>query len=93
LVRRGLNEIAPPRQLNRSVAFMSEFEGNEKCLSRIVGEGLTAVNFVLDYLVFQFNDCFLTVLTTIRVRNSDGIFSRRVILRIETRYVKGSLIL
>jgi hypothetical protein len=53
---------------------MSEFEGNKECLSQIVGKELTAVNFVLDYLVFQFNDCFLTVTTTVSVRTGDQLF-------------------
>jgi hypothetical protein len=67
-----LNVIAAPGQLGRSVALMAEFEDNEKCLSRIVGKTLTAVNFVLDYLVFQFDDSFLTVLTTVTVRKDES---------------------
>lgn len=46
---------------------MNTVEENQKYLSRIVGEQLIAVNFVLDYLYLQFNECFLTVLTPLVV--------------------------
>src|SRR5215813_10565729 len=52
---------------------MTEIEENEKCLSRIVGESLTAVMFVMDYLKLQFNDPVLTVLTPVLVRTGDTI--------------------
>ena len=57
---------------NRSVALMSELSENAKCLSRIIGEQLTGVSFVMDYLQLQFNDCFLTVLTSLVVQEANG---------------------
>jgi hypothetical protein len=41
---------------------MNGAEEDLKYLSRIVGEQLTAVIFVMDYLKFQFNNCYLTAL-------------------------------
>jgi len=61
-------------QHQRSVAQVTEIEANEKCLSRIVGEPLTAVMFVMDYLKFQFNDPVLTVLTSVLVRMGDRTY-------------------
>jgi hypothetical protein len=61
-------------EAQRSVAQMTEIEANQKCLSRIVGEQLTAVMFVMDYLKFQFNDPVLTVLTSVLVRIGDGTY-------------------
>lgn len=50
---------------------MNRVEENQDIFSRIVGEQLSAVNFVMDYLVLQFNDYFLTVLTPLVVRTGD----------------------
>lgn len=41
---------------------MSRVGEDQKCLARVVGEQLTAVIFVMDYLKFQFNDYYLTAL-------------------------------
>jgi hypothetical protein len=53
---------------------MIKIEENQKYLSRIVGEQLSAVSFVMDYLQLQFNDYFLTVLTPLTVRASEQSF-------------------
>ena len=50
---------------------MTEIEANRECLSRIVGEPLTAVMFVMDYLKLQFEESVLTILTSILVRTGD----------------------
>jgi hypothetical protein len=50
---------------------MTEIETNQECLSRVVGEQLTTVMFVMDYLKLQFNDPVLTVLTPVLVRMGD----------------------
>ena len=50
---------------------MTEIKANQECLSRIVGERLTAVMFVMDYLKFQFEESVLTVLMSILVRTGD----------------------
>jgi hypothetical protein len=42
-------------------------EENQNYFSRIVGEQLSAVSFVMDYLQLQFNAYFLTVLTSLTV--------------------------
>src|SRR2546423_1124481 len=47
--------------------YMNRTEENQGYFSRIVGEQLSAVNFVMDYLVLQFNAYFLTVLTPLVV--------------------------
>jgi hypothetical protein len=50
---------------------MSELNENQKCLSQIVGEQLSGVNFVMDYLQLQFNDLSLTVLTPLVVHETN----------------------
>jgi hypothetical protein len=50
---------------------MAESE-DQKILSRIAGEQLSAVCFVMDYLQLQFEDNHLTVLTPLSVRVADG---------------------
>jgi hypothetical protein len=47
---------------------MEKAEEYQEYLSRIAGEQLNAVCFVMDYLQFQFNDCYLTVLPPLVAR-------------------------
>ena len=53
---------------------MSKIEENTRSLSRIVGEQLSAVSFVMDYLQLQFNNYFLTVLTPLTVLAGEQSF-------------------
>jgi len=53
---------------------MTEIEANRECLSRIVGERLTAVMFVMDYLKLQFEESVLTILTPTLVRTGDNSY-------------------
>jgi len=46
---------------------MNNGETNQGYFCRIVGEQLSAVTFVMDYLQLQFDACFLTVLTPLTV--------------------------
>ena len=46
---------------------MNKIEENQSYFSRMAGEQLSAVSFVMDYLQLQFNDYFLTVLTPLTV--------------------------
>ena len=46
---------------------MSRNEENQGYFACLIGEQLSAVSFVMDYLQLQFNDCFLTVLTPLVV--------------------------
>ena len=50
---------------------MSDFKENQEYLSQIVGEQLSGVNFVMDYLQLQFNDLSLTVLTPLVVHETN----------------------
>ena len=50
---------------------MSDIKENQKRLSQIVGEQLSGVNFVMDYLRLQFNDLSLTVLTPLVVHETN----------------------
>ena len=52
---------------------MTEAE-DQKMLSRILGEQLSGVCFVMDYLQLQFNDNFLTVLTPLSARVGERCF-------------------
>jgi hypothetical protein len=47
---------------------MERVEEYQEYLSRVVGEQLNAVCFVMDYLQFQFNDYYLTVLPPLVAR-------------------------
>ena len=47
--------------------IVSTVEENQDYFSRIVGEQLSAVSFVMDYLQLQFDAYFLTVLTSLTV--------------------------
>src|SRR5437763_12297202 len=46
---------------------MNKIEENQNYFSRMIGEQLSAVSFVMDYLQLQFNAYFLTVLTPLVV--------------------------
>jgi len=46
---------------------MNNSENNQGCFSRVVGQQLSAVTFVLDYLQLQFDAYLLTVLTPLTV--------------------------
>lgn len=46
---------------------MNKAEENQDYFSRMVGEQLSAVTFVMDYLQLQFDAYFLTVLTPLVV--------------------------
>jgi len=46
---------------------MNKVEENQEYFSRLIGEQLSAVSFVMDYLQLQFDAYFLTVLTPLAV--------------------------
>lgn len=54
---------------------MNKVEENKDYLSRIVGEQLSAVSFVMDYLQLQFNAYILTVLTPLVVLLGEQSYS------------------
>ena len=54
---------------------MDEAREKSNGLSRIIGEQLSAVCFVMDYLQLQFNGCLLTVLTRLTVICNDHSYS------------------
>lgn len=54
---------------------MNKVEENKDYFSRIVGEQLSAVSFVMDYLQLQFNAYILTVLTPLVVHLGERCYS------------------
>ncbi|HEY0460838.1 MAG TPA: hypothetical protein VGC97_17005 [Pyrinomonadaceae bacterium] len=54
---------------------MGKVKEKSDYFSRIIGEQLSAVSFVMDYLQLQFNGYFLTVLTPLVVVTNDRTYS------------------
>ena len=53
---------------------MNRVEENQDYFSRLIGEQLSAVSFVMDYLQLQFDAYFLTVLTPLIVNKGSSSY-------------------